>query len=235
MTANIAIGLLTSMLGGAFVWLWERYKRLRALRGRCGFFGLEPGGTCLIVMGSKHDARGSTPHRDVLAMIEVATLASDVGCEVSVVAGEEFRGSNGDRTEFCIGGPIGGANVRTGGHLAAHLPGVRIRPFSSRRDSLAFEVGGERYLYDRGNQEYALVAKFTPEESARPVVVVCGQSPTANHAAMHLLKREHRELARSLASVDRFCLVVRVSDIATYGFHRAALERDVTTAAFASG
>src|SRR5690606_38773854 len=145
----------------------------------------------------------------------------------------DFRGGNGDRTEFCVGGPIGGANIRTGGHLAAHLPGVVIHPYDGTHpDSVAIEVGGEKFLFDQGNQEYTLVAKFTPVESVCPVFLVAGQTSMANLAAIHFLRREYAQVARQLSSVERFCVLVKVSDIRTYEFHRARLEREVTAAAF---
>lgn len=229
---NIAVGLVTSLLGGGFVWLGERAKRARAVNRRAAFFGVRPGQTCLLVLGNKHNSPGTAHYRDVEAVMELALLAGDLGCHVSVESGD-FRGGNGDRTEFCVGGPTGGANLRTGGHLTAHLPGVVIHPYNGTRpDSVAIEVGGEKFLFDRGNQEYALVAKFTPAESESPVFVVAGQTSTANLAAIHFLRREYAQVSKELSSVERFSVVIKVSDIGTYEFHRAELERDVTAAAF---
>ena len=42
---NIVIGLVTSLLGGGFVWLWERAKKARAVNRRAAFFGVRPGET----------------------------------------------------------------------------------------------------------------------------------------------------------------------------------------------
>src|SRR4051812_751177 len=154
--ANIVMGLVTSLLGGGFVWLWERARRIRAVNRRAAFFGVRPGQTCLVVLGSKYNAPGTAHYRDVRAVVELALLAGVLGCQVTVETGE-FVGSNGDRTEFCVGGPTGDANVRTKGHLAAHLPGVTVHPYDvTRPDSVAIEVGGEKFLFDRGNEEYAL-------------------------------------------------------------------------------
>jgi hypothetical protein len=214
------------------VWLWERGKRSRVLRRKADFFGVVPGETCLVVIGNKHNAQGVAPHKDIRAIIEVATLASQLGSDVVTVTGDDFRGSNDARTEFCIGGPLGDANVRTGGHLSAHLPGVTILPYGPGPDSVAFVVGGDRYLWDKGNVEHAFVAKFTPPEASRPVFLVCGQSSMANQAAIHYLKRNHREVAASLASTDRFCILIKISGIGTYGFEGATFERDATDEAF---
>ncbi|MEV6011446.1 hypothetical protein AB0M29_32105 [Streptomyces sp. NPDC051976] len=229
---NIVIGLATSVISGGLVWLWERGKRGRALARKARFFGTEPGRPCLIVMNSKHDSPRSAAHQDVQAMIEIATLAGELGCEVSVTSSDEFQGSNGDRTEFCVGGPLGGSNLRTGGHLAAYVPGVAIHPYGTGPDSVAFTVGGRTYRYRRGDQEYALVVKFRPTEATASVILICGQSATANRAAIAFLKRAHRELRESVASVDRFCLVIKVAGIATYGHLGTSLERDESEAAF---
>jgi hypothetical protein len=228
---NIAVGLATSLVGGVLVWLWERGKRARVANGKAAFFGVRPGETCLIVLGDKHDAPGTSPRSDVRATVELAMLAAELGCDVELESGS-YRGSNGGRTEFCVGGPLGGANLRTGGHLAAYLPGVTIHPYGTGPDSVALAVGGRRYLFDHDRQEYALVAKFTPTEAGRPVLLVCGQSSLANQAAIHFLRREYAQAAALLESVTRFCLLLKVSDIGTYGYHRTAIERDVTREAF---
>jgi hypothetical protein len=231
---NIAIGLVTSLLGGSIVWMWERAKRAREVNRRAAFFGVRPGHTCLIVLGNKYNSPGTAHYRDVRATVELAQLTGELGCDVLVQSGD-FRGGNGDRTEFCVGGPTGNSNNRTGGHLAAHLPGVTIHPYDNALpDSVAIEVGGEKFLFDRGNQEYALVAKFTPAESSRPVFLVSGQTSVANLAAIHFLRREYAHVAKELSSVERFCIVIKVSGIDTYEFHRARLEREVTAAAFGS-
>lgn len=229
--ANIALGLATSLVGGGFVWVWERAKRTRRLNRKAAFFGVRPGETCLIVLGNKHNAPGTAQYADIRAVMEIAMLVGELGCAVEVETGD-FRGGNGDRTEFCVGGPIGGANLRTGGHLATHLPGVTIHPYGAGPDSVAITVGGERYPFDHDNEEYALVAKFAPQESSRPVLLVCGQSPVANQAAIHFLRREHPRIAQTLDSPDRYCLLIKVSGIGTYAHHHATLERDVTAAAF---
>jgi hypothetical protein len=229
---NIVIGLATSVISGGLVWLWERGKRGRALARKARFFGAEPGRPCLIVMNSKYDSPGSASHQDVQAMIEIATLAGELGCEVSVTSSADFQGSNGDRTEFCVGGPLAGSNVRTGGHLAAYVPGVAVHPYDSGPDSAAFTVGGRTYRFDHGNQEYALVVKFRPAEATASVILICGQSATANRAAIAFLKRAHGELMESVASVERYCLVVGVAGIATYGHLGTSLARDESEAAF---
>lgn len=228
---NIVIGLVTTVLSGGSVWLWEGGKNARLLRRKAAFFGIEPRGTCLIVMNNKYDKPGSMHHNDVQTLIEVATLASDTRAQVTVESGNDFHGSNGDRTEFCIGGPS--SNPRTAGHLRSHLPGVTPRPYDPvTGEAMAIVVGDQRFICDRRNQEYALVAKFTPPEASRPVIVISGQTSIGNRAAIHFLKREYRNLSKTIASTDRFCIIVRVTSIGTYGHEAAELASDVTSVAF---
>lgn len=230
---NVLIGIVTSILSGGGVWLWNRAKRARTLHRKAAFFGLEGGAPCVVVMNDKYSKPGSMDQHDVHALVEVAMLGRELGSPVSIRRWQEFQESNGASTEFCIGGPLGNSNPRTGGHLAAHLPGVTIQPFGPGEDSLAFQVDGERFRCTPGRREHALVAKFRPDPASRPIFVVCGQTSLANRAAVHFLQRRHRDLAGSLETAERFCLIVRVDAIETYGFQAAALERDVTRTAFA--
>ncbi|MEV6804751.1 hypothetical protein ACH4NF_16755 [Streptomyces sp. NPDC017248] len=229
---NIVIGLVTSTLSGGAVWLWQRHARRRFLRRKARFFGIVPGDPCIVVMNNKWDAPGSAQHRDVQALLKAATLATELGCEVTMRSSDEFRGSNGAAVEFCIGSPENGSNVRTGGHLRHNLPGVTVHPFDAPGLSMAIEAGGEVFPWRRGDQEHALVAKFVPPGARRPVVLVSGQTSMANHAAVHYLLTSWRELAARLATTERFCLVVRVESIGTYGFHGGTLARDVSAVAF---
>lgn len=231
-TLNVAIGLLTSMLSAAFVWLWQRGRNTRALHRKSRFFGMRPGETCIVVMNHKWDRPGVATHHDVQAMVEAVVLARELDCEVSMRVSGDFRDSNGPCAEFCIGGPENGSNVRTAGHLEHNLPGIEVRPFSDRPDSMAFVVGEETFPWDRGRREHVLVAKFRPLSATRPVFVVCGQSAVTNHAAMVFLRRSYRELSARLASTERFCLILRVDAIATYGVHGTRLARDVSASAF---
>lgn len=171
---NIVIGLVTSVLSGGSVWAWQRARNIRILRRKQAFFGLKPYAPCLIVMNHKYDAPGSTAQNDVQVMIRVATLASEIGSKVSVKSCDEVKGINADHTEFCIGGI--NSNPRTLEYLANYLPGVALKPYSTtRRDSAAIVVGEQRFLFEHGKTEYALVAKFTPPASARPVMIICGR------------------------------------------------------------
>ncbi|HEY5985916.1 MAG TPA: hypothetical protein VIV12_05945 [Streptosporangiaceae bacterium] len=225
---NIVIGLVTSVLSGSSVWFWQRVDKTRMSRSKAAFFGLHPGGTCLIVMNHRWNDPRSTHQNDVHAMIEIGALATEIGVRVSLKSCDDIRESNSDRTEFCVGGPI--SNPRAAGHLAAHLPGISVSP--SRRDGLAITAGGERFVYDRGTLAYVAVAKFTPATATRPVILICGQSAITNRAAVYLLKRDYRHLKKTLGSADRFCLILRVTAPDVYGHEMVEVAKDVSDTAF---
>lgn len=231
---DLLLGLLASCLSGLAVWLWQRGKHSREVRLRARVVGARPGDTCLIVMNNKYGAPGTTHHHDVQAMIETAVLSHHLGCEVEVVRSDDFRGGNGNRPEFCIGGPLG-SNVRSAGHVAHSLPGVTFHPYTHPDHPLAIEAGGVCHRRDAGREEYVLVAKFTAPGGERPVILICGQSAITNHAAAYFLRRSCRRIADTVASTERFCLILKVPSIRTYGFQGVVLERDVTDAAFARG
>ncbi|GAA4228675.1 hypothetical protein GCM10022254_19250 [Actinomadura meridiana] len=230
---NVLIGLVTTVLSGGGVWLWNRTKQIRTLNRKAAFFGLGDNAPCVIVMNEKYNKPGSTAQNDVHALVEVAMLARELGSPVEIRRAHDYQGSNGASTEFCIGGPTGGSNPRTGGHMAAHLPGVSILPFAADdADSLAFSIGDEHFRCEFGRREYAIVAKFRPDPAVGPVFIICGHTSIANRAAVHFLQRRYRELASSVETTERFCLVIKVDGMETYGFQGATLERDVTRIAF---
>lgn len=229
---NVLVGLVTSVLSGGSVWLWEKGRRSRLTRRKAAFFGLGHNSQCLIVMNEKHSAPGTVAQHDVYAMIEVAVLARELGSPLTIMK-SDFQGRNGDRVEFCIGGPSGGSNPRSGGHLTAHLPGVRIHPYSLDKESLSIVVGERNFPCDRGNREHVLIAKFTPSGSTRPVILLCGQTSIGNRAGIAFLKHEYRALSKTLHSTSRFCIVVEVAAIQTYGHEATNLAADVTAIAFA--
>ncbi|WAX79451.1 hypothetical protein [Streptomyces sp. KMM 9044] len=216
------------------MWLWQRGRHGRGLRARMRVVGARPGDTRLIVMNNKYGAPGTTPHYDVQAMIEAAVLSHSLECEVETVRGDDLRGSNGNKPEFCIGGPLG-SNVRSAGHLAHSLPGVTFPPYTHPDHPPAIEAGGEFCHRDRENQGYALLAKFTAPGGSRPVILICGQSAVTHHAAAYFLRHSYRRIADAVSSTERFCLILKIPSVRTYGFQGATLERDLTDAVFAPG
>lgn len=198
---NIAVGLATSVISGALALSWKRVRTARILNRKAAFFGLERGGRCLV---------------------GIVALAHDLGCSTSMLPVDDVHASNGDGTEFCIGTPT--SNPRTAKYLELFLPGVKYLKHGSRRDSGALVVDGKKYLFDRGRQEHALVAKFVPPQSRVRFI--------DNRAALRLLEREYRMLLKVVDSLDRFCLILRINSSDTYGHEASELLSDVTAAAF---
>jgi hypothetical protein len=229
---NILIGLVTSVLSGTAVLLWRRAATSRILHRKAAFFGLRPGRPCLIVMNNHWQLPGSASHDDVQVMLEIAALAHEAGCPVTVIPADELRERDEDSVEFCLGGPL--SNPRTAAHLAAYLPGVKQRPISARSDSGAIVVGGEKFSFKRGRQEYALVAKFTPSHSRCPVIVIYGQRAINSRAAINFLKHNYKTLSKAVESINEFCLIIAVTSSDAYGAQVAELAADVTSAAFVS-
>jgi hypothetical protein len=158
-------------------------------------------------------------------------LSVQLGAQPVIMPWDQLREGIGSRTEFCIGGPD--SNARTGAHLRSYLPGVAKRPYNpARRDSMAFVIGDQRYLRERDKQEFAVVAKFLPRGASRPVFVISGQTAITNWASVHFLNSNYKRLAKSLASPERFCLVLRITSPELYGHKMVELEADVSTAAF---
>lgn len=110
---NVLIGLVTSVLSGGAVLTWRRVRDTRIVRRRAAFFGLRPGRTCLIVLNDHYDKPGSTSHNDVHTLIEIAALAHEASCPISVLPAGGLHESNGDRTEFCIGEPTSNRGQRS--------------------------------------------------------------------------------------------------------------------------
>jgi hypothetical protein len=138
---NIVIGLVTSVLSGGSAWAWRRARDSRVLRRRGAFFGLRPGGTCLVVMNHQYNAPGSTSHDDVHVLIDVAVRASETGSEISVRSCDEVQESNAIWTAVAPGAVF---TVRTYGTGPLYDPGLvhksaqpdtRIRSSGSRQPS----------------------------------------------------------------------------------------------------
>jgi hypothetical protein len=229
---NIVIGLVTSVVSGTAVLLWRRATTSRILHRKAAFFGLRPGRPCLIVMNNHWQLPGSASHDDVQVMLEIAALAHEAGCPVTVIPADELRERDEDSVEFCVGGPL--SNPSTAAHLAAYLPGVKQRPISARSDSGAIVVGGQKFSFKRGRQEHALVAKFTPTNSRTPVILIYGQRAINSRAAINFLKHNYKTLSKAVASISKFCLIIAVTESDAYGAQAAELAADVTSATFVS-
>ncbi|MEZ0069311.1 hypothetical protein ABIA32_005355 [Streptacidiphilus sp. MAP12-20] len=220
---NVVIGLITSVVSGGSVWAWKRVSTARILHQKQALLGLRPGAPCVIILNSHWQMPNVTEHGDVYAIIELAMLAEESGCAFSLVAAEAPE-LNGDRTELSIGGL--GSNQRNVEYLARHLPGIKV---NQRGD---FTVNGQRFVHKQGRTDHALVAQFTPPQSAQPVLMIMGQSAIANRAAVHLLKRDYKRLSKEIQSLNRFCLMLRVDAADTYGYQAVEVAIDLSAVAF---
>jgi hypothetical protein len=87
---NIVIGLVTSVLSGTAVLVWRRAASSRVLHRKAAFFGLRPGRRCLIVMNNHWQLPGSASHDDVHVMLEIAALAHEAGCPITVTSSDAY-------------------------------------------------------------------------------------------------------------------------------------------------
>jgi hypothetical protein len=227
---DVVTGLVAAVVSGTVVWVWQRGRGVRTRRGKAAFFGLRPGRECLVVMNRHWQAPNAVARPDVYALLEVGSLAEELGCPVSVRASDDLREHTDDRTEFCIGGPD--SNERTAAHLASFLPGVTCLPYSEVGAMVEIVVGDRRFIREPDKLEYALVAKFRPPHARQPIWLICGQTAITNRAAVHFVKRHYVTLRGSLASIDRFALVVRVTSPGVYGHTMVELDTDITAEAF---
>ncbi|MFI9365535.1 hypothetical protein ACIG5E_31460 [Kitasatospora sp. NPDC053057] len=62
--------------------------------------------------------------------------------------------------------------------------------------------------------------------------MIMGQSAIANRAAVYLLKRDYKRLAREVKSLNRFCLMLRVDAADTYGYQAVEVAADLSAVAF---
>lgn len=227
--ANIVLGLVTSVLSGGGVWLWQRASRLRQANHKAAFFGLNRGARCVIMMNHHWNHLPSVSRRDVRAMIDIALLAGELGSEVLVRVADEPYGAAGRETEFCVGGPD--SNPRSASYVATYLPGVAYRLPPGEEMHKAIVVGNQTFRRERGRREYGLIARLhLPTGST--VFLIIGQASLMNQASTHFLHNEYRKLAKLYGSTERFCVVVRVRDSDVYGHELVELECDVTTAAY---
>lgn len=135
----------------------------------------------------------------------------------------------GERTEFCVGGPV--SNRRMAAHLHSLLPGVKVNTEPEPGpDRGAFQIGTERYRAEKGIAEHVLLARLTAGQDARPVFLFCGQQAITNQAASRYLARNYEKLSRKHGN-NTFCLLLKVVNSQAYGPDVVELVADVTRAA----
>ena len=229
---NLIIGVVTSAVTAVIVWVWGRLARLRRRSRRAAFFGLSPGEPCAIVMNRHAETSNAMHHEDVDGLVDLIGLVREIGATPVVVRFDRILEPAGETTELCIGGP--GSNERARVHLKTYLPGVEFRPFAPGADDhLAIAVGGDVHPYQESELEHAVLARFSPEASAHPVILICGQSARSNHAAIsYLTKHYERSIRLTHRDDEPFCFVLALRSPLVYGVKSVHLAKDVTTAAF---
>ncbi|MFF4969836.1 hypothetical protein [Streptomyces sp. NPDC001037] len=229
---NIVLGVVAAGVSAALGWLARTYLWRRRLRRKQAFFGLPDHSESLLVVN--RNAGGSelsVMRHDVFALLELSALIKDCNAHAQVVAHDATRQGFGERTEFCLGGPV--SNRRMAAHLSSLLPGVGVNTQAeSGPEAGAFRIGGEDYRVDSGRSEYVLLARLTAggRDEARPVFLFCGQRAITNQAATRYLAREHERLARKYGS-GSFVLLLKVVNSQAYGPDVVELVADVTRAA----
>ncbi|MFD8554982.1 hypothetical protein ACFV08_26135, partial [Streptomyces fradiae] len=223
---NIVLGVAASGLSASLGWLARTALSRRRLRRRQGFFGLPDDSDCLLVVN--REAGGEGVHRhDVFALLELSALIRDCGARPRIVRHDQAVEGFGDRTEFCLGGPM--SNQRMAAHLRTLLPGLVLERGPGTSPDL-YRIGGETYRAEHGVSEYAVLARLTAGEGRRPVFLFCGQKAITNQAATRYLVRHHEELARRHKR-GSFALLLKVVNSEAYGPDVVELVADITDAA----
>lgn len=211
-------------------WLAHGYLWGRTLRRKQRFFGLPEHSACVLVVSRDGGVEGAIGRDDVFALLELSAVIKNCGATAQVISGESPRQGFGERTEFCLGGPV--SNRRMAAHLHSLLPGVEVNTDSEPGpDRSAFLIGGERYRLANGSVEYVLLARLTAGQEGRPVFLVCGQRSVTHQAAARYLARHAAKLARKHGSGGTFCLLLKVVNSQAYGPDVVETVKDVTRAA----
>ena len=230
---NISIGLITTLISAALVWVWGRARLTRRQRERAKFSGVSPGDTCRIVAPHAASAPRDIAKHDVFSIVELAKLTRDLKANLDVVDSDEGSYGVGDITEFCLGGPD--ANVRMQSHLARFLPHVSICPYApGSQRSIAIVAAGREFLREPNSREYALVAKVELPDCERPLFLICGQTSITNRAAVSYLRDNYRKISAVHAVRGRWCVVLRVVAPSVYGHQMTELAADLSADAFLS-
>ncbi|MGP4115350.1 hypothetical protein ACTWP5_31190 [Streptomyces sp. 4N509B] len=220
----------TALVALALGWTARGYRADRSLRRLQEFFGLPDNSECVMVVSRDTSTDGAVARNDVFAMLELAAVIKNCHAKAQVISGESAQQSFGERTEFCIGGPV--ANRRMGAHLYSLLPGVSVNTDADPGpDRGAFVIGSERYRLENGSVEHVLLARLTAGQQGRPVFLACGQRSITQQAAARYLAKHNVRLARKYGSGGNFCLLLKVVNSQAYGPDVVELVKDVTKSA----
>ncbi|MFJ7150598.1 hypothetical protein ACIQVT_20735 [Streptomyces sp. NPDC100445] len=229
---NIVLGVMAAGVSAALGWLARTVLWRRALRRKQAFFGLPDHSEALLVVNRNAGGPEKAVMRhDVFALLELSALIKDCRAHAQVLAHDAAQQGFGERTEFCLGGPV--SNHRTAAHLSSLLPGVDVNTQAEPGPERgSFRIDGTDYRGEHGRSEYVLLARLTAGErrEARPVFLFCGQSAITNQAAARYLARHHERLARKYRA-GSFVLLLKVVNSQAYGPDVVELVADVTRAA----
>ncbi|MFB6500966.1 MULTISPECIES: hypothetical protein [unclassified Streptomyces] len=226
---NILLGVIAAGISASLGWLTRTHLWRRKLRRKQAFFGLPGNSECLLVVNRDAGGDGSVHRHDVFALLELSALVKDCSAHAQIVSHDVAQQGFGERTEFCVGGPV--SNRRMAAHLHSLLPGVKVNTGPEPGpDRGAFQIGTERYRAEKGVAEHVLLARLTVGQDARPVFLFCGQQAITNQAASRYLARNHEKLFRRYGD-STFCLLLKVVNSQAYGPDVVELVADVTRAA----
>ncbi|MFF8612710.1 hypothetical protein [Streptomyces sp. NPDC015350] len=226
---NILLGVIAAGISASLGWLTRTHLWRRKLRRKQAFFGLPGNSECLLVVNRDAGGDGSVHRHDVFALLELSALVKDCSAHAQIVSHDVAQQGFGERTEFCVGGPV--SNRRMAAHLHSLLPGVKVNTSPEPGpDRGAFQIGTERYRAEKGVAEHVLLARLTVGQDARPVFLFCGQQAITNQAASRYLARNHEKLFRKYGD-STFCLLLKVVNSQAYGPDVVELVADVTRAA----
>jgi hypothetical protein len=100
---------------------------------------------------------------------------------------------------------------------------------------MAIAIGDDVFAYERSDLEHAVLARFYPEASSHPVILISGQSARSNHGAIsYLTKHYERSIRLTHGDGEPFCFVLALRSPLVYGVKSVHLAKEVTSAAFAS-
>ncbi|WP_175409686.1 hypothetical protein [Streptomyces sp. TRM64462] len=226
---NIVLGVAASGLSASLGWLARTALSRRRLRRKQAFYGLPANSECLLVVNREAGGEGVARH-DVFALLELSTLIRDCEAHARVVRHDNAVQGFGDRTEFCLGGPV--SNDRMAAHVRTLLPGLRLEEQPGKKPDV-YRIGEDVYRAEKGVTEYVVLARLTAGEGRHPVFLFCGQMAITNQAAARYLVRHQEKLARTYGR-GPFVLLLKVVSSQAYGPDVVELVADVTRAATSS-